>query len=94
MPFLRANDVEPRIVLPSAARWPISTKPNATGWNANGRLHARTLPNARKRHIKRERALLEAEQGVFVEREDRVFLAVVLLLVAPDWDSGRWPCGG
>ena len=43
---------------------------------------------AEARRIKRERALLEAEQGVFVEREDRVFLAVVLLLVA--FGLGQW----
>jgi len=43
---------------------------------------------AEERRTRRERALLEAEQGVIVEREDRVFLSFVLLLVA--FGLGQW----
>ena len=37
---------------------------------------------------KRERALLEAEQGVMTEREDRLFLSIILLLIA--FGLGQW----
>ena len=89
VPFLRANDVEPRIIaaecrsmadLDEAERDRMEREQSAA--------RADLAERAEARRIKRERALLEAEQGVFVEREDRVFLAVVLLLVA--FGLGQW----
>ena len=89
VPFLRANDVEPRIIaaecrsmadLDEAERDRMEREQSAA--------RAALAERAEARRIKRERALLEAEQGVFVEREDRVFLAVVLLLVA--FGLGQW----
>ena len=89
VPFLRANDVEPRIIaaecrsmadLDEAERDRLEREQSAA--------RADLAERAEARRIKRERALLEAEQGVFVEREDRVFLAVVLLLVA--FGLGQW----
>ena len=89
VPFLRANDVEPRIIaaecrsmadLDKAERDRMEREQSAA--------RADLAERAEARRIKRERALLEAEQGVFVEREDRVFLAVVLLLVA--FGLGQW----
>ena len=89
VPFLRANDVEPRVIaaecrsmadLDEAERDRMEREQSAA--------RADLAERAEARRIKRERALLEAEQGVFVEREDRVFLAVVLLLVA--FGLGQW----
>ncbi|MEC7534198.1 MAG: serine protease, partial [Pseudomonadota bacterium] len=89
VPFLRANDVEPRIIaaecrsmadLDEAERDRMEREQSVA--------RADLAERAEARRIKRERALLEAEQGVFVEREDRVFLAVVLLLVA--FGLGQW----
>ena len=89
VPFLRANDVEPRIIaaecrsmadLDEAERDRMEREQSAA--------RADLAERAEARRIKRERALLEAEQSVFVEREDRVFLAVVLLLVA--FGLGQW----
>ena len=89
VPFLRANDVEPRIIaaecrsmadLDEAERDRMEREQSAA--------RADLAERAEARRIKRERAVLEAEQGVFVEREDRVFLAVVLLLVA--FGLGQW----
>lgn len=89
VPFLRANDVEPRIIaaecrsmadLDEAERDRMEREQSAA--------RADLAERAEARRIKRERALLEAEQGVFVEREDRVILAVVLLLVA--FGLGQW----
>ena len=89
VPFLRANDVEPRIIaaecrsmadLDEAERDRMEREQSAA--------RADLAERAEARRIKRGRALLEAEQGVFVEREDRVFLAVVLLLVA--FGLGQW----
>ena len=89
VPFLRANDVEPRIIaaecrsmadLDEAERDRMEREQSAA--------RADLAERAEARRIKRERALLEAEQGVFVEREDRVFLAVVVLLVA--FGLGQW----
>ena len=89
VPFLRANDVEPRVIaaecrsmadLDEAERDRMEREQSAA--------RADLAERAEARRIKRERAMLEAEQGVFVEREDRVFLAVVLLLVA--FGLGQW----
>ena len=89
VPFLRANDVEPRII--AAACRPMADLDEAERdrmEREQSAARADLAERAEARRIKRERALLEAEQGVFVEREDRVFLAVVLLLVA--FGLGQW----
>ena len=89
VPFLRANDVEPRINtstcrsmadLDEAERERLEREQMAA--------RADLAERAEERRTRRERALLEAEQGVIVEREDRVFLSFVLLLVA--FGLGQW----
>ncbi|UYH53844.1 serine protease [Qipengyuania sp. SS22] len=89
LPFLRANDVEPRVNgstcrsmadLDEAERERLQREQMAA--------RADMAQRSEVQRSKRERALLEAEQGVIVEREDRVFLAFVLLLVA--FGLGQW----
>ena len=79
---------------PSAVRWPISMKPNATGWSANSRPHARTLPNARKRAA--------SSVSVLCSKPNRVCSSNARTACSSpscccwslsDWASGRWPCG-
>lgn len=88
-PFLRAHDITPRINnqpcrsmadLDAAERERIQSEQLA----ARQQLASQT----EAQRVKRERAQLEAEQGVTTEREDRVFLAFFLLLVA--FGLGQW----
>ena len=89
LPFLRANDVTPRVNerpcrsmadLDAAERERIEREQQAARQDLAQRAEAS--------RAKRERAQLEAEQAVMTEREDRVFLAFVLLLVA--FALGQW----
>ncbi len=89
IPFLRDNDVEPRVNgsdcrsmadLDEAERERLRREQMAA--------RADLAERAQEQRAKRERAQLEAEQGVITAREDRVFLAFVLLLVA--FGLGQW----
>ena len=89
LPFLRDNGVEPRVNgstcrsmadLDEAERERLQREQMAA--------RADMAQRSEVQRTRRERALLEAEQGVIVEREDRVFLAFVLLLVA--FGLGQW----
>ncbi len=89
LPFLRANDVTPRVnerpcrsmaELDAAERERIEREQQAARQDLAQR--------AETSRVKRERAQFEAEQAVVTEREDRVFLAFVLLLVA--FALGQW----
>ncbi|MEX0342512.1 MAG: serine protease, partial [Erythrobacter sp.] len=89
VPFLRANEVEPR-VNGSACRSMADLDAAERERLQREQMAARAdlAERSEARRAKRERALLEAEQGVLTEREDRVFLAFVLLLVA--FGLGQW----
>ncbi len=89
LPFLRANDVEPRVNntacrsmadLDEAERERLQREQIAA--------RADLAERAEAERVKRDRAQLEAEQGVITDREDRVFLAFVLLLIA--FGLGQW----
>ncbi len=89
LPFLRENEVEPRVNnttcrsmadLDAAERERMQSEQMA----ARADLAERTEAT----RARRERAQIEAQQGVIMEREDRVFLAFVLLLVA--FGLGQW----
>ncbi|MFW2351234.1 S1 family peptidase [Qipengyuania sp.] len=89
IPFLRANDVEPRVNsstcrsmadLDEAERQRLQREQMAA--------RADLAERAEAQRVKRDRAQLEAEQGVIRDREDRLFLAFVLLLVA--FGLGQW----
>ncbi|MBO6767797.1 MAG: trypsin-like peptidase domain-containing protein [Erythrobacter sp.] len=89
LPFLRANDVEPRVnssVCRSMADLDEAERERLQREQIAAR--ADLAERSAAQRAKRERALLEAEQGVILEREDRVFLAFVLLLVA--FGLGQW----
>ncbi|WP_370187286.1 serine protease [Qipengyuania sp.] len=89
IPFLRANGVEPRVNnstcrsmadLDAAERERLQREQMAA--------RADLAERAEAQRVKRDRAQLEAEQGVIRDREDRLFLAFVLLLVA--FGLGQW----
>ncbi len=89
LPFLRQNDVEPRINnttcrsmadLDAAERERMQSEQMAARADLAERTEAL--------RVKRERAQFEAEQAIILEREDRLFLAFVLLLVA--FGLGHW----
>ncbi|MCH2495936.1 MAG: serine protease [Erythrobacter sp.] len=89
LPFLRENEVEPRVNnttcrsmadLDAAERERMQSEQMA----ARADLAERTEAT----RARRERAQIEAQQAVIMEREDRVFLAFVLLLVA--FGLGQW----
>ncbi len=89
LPFLRANGVTPRVneqpcismaELNAAERERIEQEQDAA--------RADLAQRSEQTRLKRERAQFEAEQSVMTEREDRVFLAFVLLLVA--FALGQW----
>lgn len=89
LPFLRANDVEPRVNA-STCRSMADLDEAERERLQREQLDARAdlAERAEAERSKRDRAQLEAEQGVILEREDRVFLAFVLLLVA--FGLGQW----
>ncbi|MBX7482519.1 S1C family serine protease [Qipengyuania qiaonensis] len=89
IPFLRANEIEPRINnttcrsmadLDQAERERMQREQIAAREDLAERSEAQ--------RARRDRALLEAEQAVITDREDRVFLSFVLLLVA--FGLGQW----
>ena len=89
LPFLRANAIEPRVI-GSACRSMADLDEAERERLQREQMDARADLEQRSeaQRAKRERALLEAQQGVILEREDRVFLAFILLLVA--FGLGQW----
>ncbi|MBQ95837.1 MAG: protease [Actinobacteria bacterium] len=89
VPFLRANDVEPRVnssACRSMADLDAAERERLQREQMTARADLAQRFEAQRE--KRERALLEAEQGVMTEREDRLFLSIVLLLIA--FGLGQW----
>ncbi|MBL45014.1 MAG: protease [Sphingomonadaceae bacterium] len=89
VPFLRANDVEPRVnssACRSMADLDAAERERLQREQMTARADLAQRFEAQRK--KRERALLEAEQGVMTEREDRLFLSIVLLLIA--FGLGQW----
>ena len=89
IPFLRENEVEPRInnsTCRSMADLDAAERERMQREQIAAR--ADLAQRAAATRAKRDRAQLEAEQGVITDREDRLFLAFVLLLVA--FGLGQW----
>ncbi len=89
VPFLRANDVEP-VISNVACRSMADLDAAERERLQREQLAARADLAQRSEALrtKRDRAQLEAEQAVIAEREDRLFLAFVLLLTA--LALGQW----
>jgi hypothetical protein len=89
LPFLRANDVEPRVNgSPCRSMADLDEAERERLQREQAAARADLAERTEAQRARRERAQLEAEQGVITEREDRLFLAFVLLLVA--FGLGQW----
>lgn len=89
LPFLKANDVEARVNdMPCRSMADLDEAERQR--MAREQLIARQdlAQRAEMTREQRDRAQLEAEQGVMADREDRVFLSFLLLLVA--FGLGQW----
>ncbi|MBX7495385.1 serine protease [Qipengyuania sp. 6B39] len=89
LPFLRANNVTPRVnELPCRSMAELDEAESDRIEREQMAARQALAERAEASRTKRVRAQLEAEQAVITEREDRVFLAFVLLLVA--FGLGQW----
>lgn len=89
IPFLKANGVTPRVNdLPCRSMADLDEDERRRLEREQMVARQNLAQRSEETRAKRERALLEAEQGVITDREDRVFLAFVLLLVA--FGLGQW----
>ncbi len=89
VPFLRANGVTPRIneqTCRSLAELDAAERERLEREQMAARQELATQTEAQR--ARRERALLEAQQSVTLEREDRLFLAFLLLLAG--FGLGQW----
>ncbi len=89
LPFLRANGIEP-VISNAACRSMADLDAAERERMQREQLAARAdlAQRSEATRMRRERAQLEAEQGVITEREDRLFLAFLLLLAA--FAMGQW----
>ena len=89
IPFLKANGVTPRVNdLPCRSMADLDEAERRRLEREQMVARQDLAARSEVSRAKRERAQLEAEQGVITDREDRVFLAFVLLLVA--FGLGQW----
>ncbi|QPC97945.1 S1 family peptidase [Qipengyuania soli] len=89
IPFLKANGVTPRVNdLPCRSMADLDEAERQRMEREQMVARQDLEQQTEELRTKRERAMLEAEQGVITDREDRVFLSFVLLLVA--FGLGQW----
>ena len=89
LPFLRANDIAPRVNdRPCRSMDELNQAERERAEREQAAARQDLAQRAEANRTMRERAQFEAEQAVMTEREDRVFLAFVLLLVA--FGLGQW----
>lgn len=89
VPFLKANGITPRVNdLPCRSMADLDEAERQRMEREQMVARQDLEQQSEELRSKRERAMLEAEQGVITDREDRVFLSFVLLLVA--FGLGQW----
>ncbi|MEZ5681917.1 MAG: serine protease [Erythrobacter sp.] len=89
IPFLKDNGVTPRVNdLPCRSMADLDEAESKRLEREQMVARQDLAQRTEELRAKRDRAQLEAEQGVITDREDRVFLAFVLLLVA--FGLGQW----
>ena len=89
IPFLRANDISPRMneqPCRSLAELDAAERERLEQEQLAARQELASQTEAQR--ARRERAVLEAQQSVTLEREDRLFLAFLLLLAG--FGFGQW----